>query len=163
MAQWLGRWSVDPEHGMPGDFDHGAWGALQWPTEKPAAFITIDDRALTFTGVWPAIETLLSFKPWNKGDTASDRGQPSPERKLTVEEGHTLRQALVDGTTLVADLSPSARNVALEEAAQACEAQIVYEGEGLPTLQRLRYGHQFDANSVRRANAAAIRTLKSKE
>jgi hypothetical protein len=38
---------------------------IEWPTEKPPAFVTIDDRALTFTGVWPAIGELKSFKPWN--------------------------------------------------------------------------------------------------
>jgi hypothetical protein len=55
----------------------GYWGAhamqaddklsdIEWPLEKPAAFITIDDRALTFEGTWPDIETLKTFKPWNK-------------------------------------------------------------------------------------------------
>ena len=39
---------------------------IEWPTEKPAAMITLDDRALTFEGVWPDIETLKEFKPWNK-------------------------------------------------------------------------------------------------
>lgn len=39
---------------------------LMWPTEKPSAKVTIDDRALTFTGVFPAIEQLTSFKPWNE-------------------------------------------------------------------------------------------------
>lgn len=39
---------------------------ILYPTTKPAAFITIDDRALTFTGVWPDISTLKGFKPWNK-------------------------------------------------------------------------------------------------
>lgn len=66
MCEWLGYWSVDKEHGMPDDFDHGTWGAIQWPTEKPPALVTIDDRAITFTGEWPSVETLLNFKPWNK-------------------------------------------------------------------------------------------------
>ena len=39
---------------------------IRWPTEKPPAMVTLDDRAITFTGEWPAIETLLAFKPWNK-------------------------------------------------------------------------------------------------
>lgn len=66
MIQWLGYWSVDPEHGMPNDFDHAAWGDIEWSTEKPAAFVTIDYRALTFDGTWPDLAELKKFKPWNK-------------------------------------------------------------------------------------------------
>ena len=39
---------------------------IEWPKEKPPAMITIDDRALTFNGTWPAIEVLKEFQPWNK-------------------------------------------------------------------------------------------------
>ncbi len=39
---------------------------IEWPTEKPAAFVTIDDRALTFNGTWCDPKSLLDFKPWNK-------------------------------------------------------------------------------------------------
>lgn len=39
---------------------------MTFPTEKPAAFLTIDDRAYCFTGVFPAAKDLLEFKPWNK-------------------------------------------------------------------------------------------------
>ena len=40
--------------------------ALEFPDNKPPALVTIDDRAITFTGEFPSIETLQSFKPWNK-------------------------------------------------------------------------------------------------
>jgi hypothetical protein len=42
--------------------------AIKYPTEKPAAMVSIDDRALCFTGNWADFEPkrLLEFKPWNK-------------------------------------------------------------------------------------------------
>lgn len=39
---------------------------IEFPTEKPPAHVTIDDRAITFVGVWPTIDRLKAFKPWNK-------------------------------------------------------------------------------------------------
>jgi hypothetical protein len=59
------------------------WFATQWADEKrigvndlefahkkPAAYLTIDDRALKFDGNWSAAHwdanELLKFKPWNK-------------------------------------------------------------------------------------------------
>lgn len=49
-------------------------GEIGFPLFKPAATVTIDDRALTFDGTWPALETLRTFKPWNK------RPNPLPAR-----------------------------------------------------------------------------------
>ncbi len=43
---------------------------IEWPLEKPPAMVTIDDRALTFTGAWPAIDELLAFRPWNRGGSS---------------------------------------------------------------------------------------------
>ncbi len=39
---------------------------LKFPTEKPPAFLTIDDRAICFDGTWPEPQELLKFQPWNK-------------------------------------------------------------------------------------------------
>lgn len=33
---------------------------------KPSALVTLDDRAITFTGQWPDSHELFKFKPWNK-------------------------------------------------------------------------------------------------
>lgn len=51
IARWLDK------HGFP---------QLTIAETKPPALVTIDDRALTFTGEWPEIAELLAFKPWNK-------------------------------------------------------------------------------------------------
>ena len=39
---------------------------LNFPLHKPPALVTLDDRALTFTGIWPDLATLKAFRPWNK-------------------------------------------------------------------------------------------------
>lgn len=39
---------------------------IDWPTEKPPALVTIDDRAICFDGTWPSMKSLRDFKPWNK-------------------------------------------------------------------------------------------------
>jgi len=38
---------------------------LNFPTEKPPAMVGIDDRVLTFNGIWPNLNELVNFKPWN--------------------------------------------------------------------------------------------------
>lgn len=40
--------------------------SVRFDFEKPPAFLTIDDRAFCFEGVWPDVQELLKFKPWNK-------------------------------------------------------------------------------------------------
>lgn len=39
---------------------------VAYPLQKPAAFMTIDDRCFCFEGTWPDVQTLREFKPWNK-------------------------------------------------------------------------------------------------
>lgn len=37
---------------------------LKFPILKPAAFLTLDDRAICFSGAFPSTEEMMSFKPW---------------------------------------------------------------------------------------------------
>lgn len=41
-------------------------GKLSFPLHKPAAMVGLDDRVMQFTGEWPDMSELTSFKPWNK-------------------------------------------------------------------------------------------------
>ena len=58
MAEWL------VANGIP--VEYYALGILQFPAQKPPAFLTIDDRAICFDGTFPTTEEMMSFKPWNK-------------------------------------------------------------------------------------------------
>ncbi|HXI96330.1 MAG TPA: HAD domain-containing protein [Candidatus Acidoferrum sp.] len=73
MRSWLRthvtrHFDCEFHHGSPREFDRAMaiMDAVKFATEKPPALVTIDDRALTFTGKWPNISDLLAFKPWNK-------------------------------------------------------------------------------------------------
>lgn len=52
---------------------------IKWPTEKPPAFVSIDDRAIPFDGKGPTLEEIANFKPWYK------RG-PEPKCKRCQDE-----------------------------------------------------------------------------
>jgi|SRR5678815_746950 len=65
MRTWLGHHIMIAEPGII--MQAPPWFTLiEWPLNKPSAFVTLDDRALCFTGQWPSIDYLKSFKPWNK-------------------------------------------------------------------------------------------------
>lgn len=51
MKKWMEK------HGFP---------EVTFATDKPKAFLTIDDRAIQFNGTWFDPQDLLEFKPWNK-------------------------------------------------------------------------------------------------
>lgn len=50
---------------------------IKWPLFKPSAMVTIDDRALNFTGTWPTLESIGAFQPWNKVKKAA-HAAPTP-------------------------------------------------------------------------------------
>ena len=63
FGRWaMMRWLV--KHGLPKSYISD--GILKFPTKKPAAFLTIDDRAICFDGTFPSAKEMMSFKPWNK-------------------------------------------------------------------------------------------------
>lgn len=72
MKAWLSKHVM--EHfdcvfaGAPRDFDqaNAVLTAISFPTEKPPAMVTIDDRAIQFNGQWPSIAWLKAFQPWYK-------------------------------------------------------------------------------------------------
>ena len=47
-----------------GDLVPGIVAELHFPTEKPPAFVGLDDRVVTFTGTWPDVNALSEFKTW---------------------------------------------------------------------------------------------------
>lgn len=64
---WFGRramrkWLI--ANGLPREYIDD--GLLKFPTQKPAAFLTIDDRAICFNGQFPSTSDMMGFKPWNK-------------------------------------------------------------------------------------------------
>lgn len=63
MKRWLRHHAGQAWHETP---DGPGLEDVRFPVSKPAAFVSIDDRALTFDGTWPDFQTLKEFVPWNK-------------------------------------------------------------------------------------------------
>lgn len=58
MRKWLLKHGLNPWYIKD--------NILKFPKKKPAAWLTIDDRAICFDGRFPSKQEMLNFKPWNK-------------------------------------------------------------------------------------------------
>jgi hypothetical protein len=74
---------------------------LSFPTEKPPAFVGIDDRVITFKGSWPDVEELRGFKTWMQNPLGATN--VFPRGKVSAEDEGELRLAVFhkDGTVFV--------------------------------------------------------------
>lgn len=61
MRAWLKRHAGSMWHPSPG---HAGLEDVRFPLFKPAATVTIDDRAIQFVGQFPSPAELRDFKPW---------------------------------------------------------------------------------------------------
>lgn len=50
---------------------------VYFPTYKPAAFLSIDDRGFHFSGAFPAPQELLKFKAWHEAGNGADKSSGS--------------------------------------------------------------------------------------
>jgi hypothetical protein len=110
MRQALLRWLTDA---LGEDSASHVYAQLEWPSEKPSAFVSIDDRAIQFNGVWPDPRELLHFKPWNR--------RSPPDASLGQDEAaivlaYRKAEELVTKGKIVRDIFMSARGEAVMKA-----------------------------------------------
>ena len=73
MVKWLLDNGLEPHY-----LSH-----IRFPTQKPAAFITLDDRAIQFDGNFPSVNAIKFFKPWYKRGVDSKPWEKQPDIELT--------------------------------------------------------------------------------
>lgn len=65
MKKWLIK------HGL----DKRFLEVIKFPSKKPPAFLTIDDRVIPFCGTFPSFEEIINFEPWNKGEEGGENAR----------------------------------------------------------------------------------------
>lgn len=60
---------------------------IEFPTEKPAAHMSIDDRGFCFEGTWPDLDLVERFKPWNKREFPRGHAALDDQGELSLKVG----------------------------------------------------------------------------
>lgn len=109
---------------------------LKFPTTKPPAFLTLDDRCICFDGRFPSTEEMMSFTSWQKKDVD---GKPVlgatgqfPDGKMSPEDEGELKFGIAhDQDNVIIDFGKPVEWFALppETARQLAAALLHHAGQ----------------------------------
>lgn len=77
MKEWIWYW-LQWDVGLTKKEAFDILAEISFPNYKPPAMVSIDDRAIRFTGEFPPLEHLLASKPWNKKGVTIGGREVSP-------------------------------------------------------------------------------------
>ena len=112
---------------------------LHFPTHKPPAMVTLDDRAIQFRGTWPDVQQLLAFQPWTRNTPPPHEQPPSAEGTGFAEPGSIDRrqEAWQQRFLLILDhLQVQIRQLSHEPEMQSALEGIWYQIETLRREER---------------------------
>ena len=106
---------------------------LSFPTEKPPAFVALDDRVITFRGEWPNVDELRSFKTW----TQKPLGETNrfPRGKVNEHDEGELKLAVYhkDGTIFADFGKPTAWIGFDADSARQLASLLIHHADQLQT------------------------------
>lgn len=133
MQAWLAMhlgWDLSPVQ-----------AAISWPTSKPPALVTLDDRAVQFLGTFPPVDELVAFEPWNKR-TGCDEGRREVKAKVTMKFEVTV---LVDPDEGPSDVSATEHVVGAIYEQLGHRMASLYHDHGVSVIQP--HGHSLKLTS----------------
>ena len=66
MKDWIAHWMLERGILSGSNVHDFVENTIEWPVSKPGAYLTIDDRAITFRGVFPTMSAIENFRTWQQ-------------------------------------------------------------------------------------------------